>query len=188
MRSFFSPFKPTNSRVVFTAIEILFWLLFGWLLLYFSRVSEIWGISLFDEINRVTLLLSLFCLFYWFWIGKNRFGRDITIYFITLLLFWISTQFTLVNIDRSRSFYVLSWVNAGEVVNSGDNLDLSKVNSDEKLSTIAIQNRLSEQYQRGYVDFKENKWILTMKGRALLAISNWLATEFKLNGWIENKM
>jgi hypothetical protein len=93
-----------------------------------------------------------------------------------------------VNIDRSRSFYVLSWVNAGQVVNNGDNLDLSKVNSDEKLSTIAIQNRLSEQYQRGYVDFKENKWILTMKGRALLAISNWLATEFKLNGWIENKM
>jgi len=107
---------------------------------------------------------------------------------VSIMGFWISTQFTLVNVDRSRSFYVLSWIDAGEVTNVGGQLDLSKVDSLEKLNPDAIQSRLAEQTQRGYIENQSNKWVLTKKGKSLLLFANWLANKFKLAGWLSNAL
>jgi predicted transcriptional regulator len=91
------------------------------------------------------------------------------------------------NIDRSRSFYVLSWVGNGDIQISNGQLNLSKVISDEKLNISAIKERIGEQVDRSLIERRGTTYILTQKGKVMLSIANRLASFYHLEGWFNNR-
>lgn len=103
------------------------------------------------------------------------------------IFFCFGASVTLLNIDRSRSFYVLSWVDAGVVSGSISKPDLKNVKSLEKIDVNAISQRLSEQSQRGLISVSNNEFSLTIGGRILVTLSKSLSNLFKLNGWNLNR-
>jgi len=103
------------------------------------------------------------------------------------LVLFLGASSTILNIDRSRSFFVLSWVNQGLVSNKNGQVDLQKVHSMEKLNPEGISQRLSEQMARGLVKVNQNNYVLTNKGKFTLSISDALARIFTLDGWNKNR-
>jgi hypothetical protein len=113
---------------------------------------------------------------------KNDFVYSVIIgSLISLLLFPNS----LLNVDRSRSFYVLSWVDKGEVKLTESELSVN-VESPEAADQAAIQQRIAEQIKRGLIMERSGNLSLTQKGKILVFIANNLAEIFNLDGWASN--
>lgn len=146
----------------------------------FSRSSLI-----FDQINYVAgVLLVMYVIFL-------NFTKNLNIeIFVFLILFTLSvTQLmssSLVNIDRSRSFYVLSWVRYSEVLIKNNTVNFDKVESAEKLNKTAMTQRLNEQISRGLVVKTQSKISLSTTGKFIVYISDNLASIANLNGWLNN--
>jgi hypothetical protein len=95
---------------------------------------------------------------------------------------------TVMNIDRSRSFYVLSWAdNKGISVDKSGELILN-VRSPEKMNVVSIKERVEEQYSRGLIKLQDDTYILTTKGRFMLTMANSIASFYDLEGWAKNKI
>jgi hypothetical protein len=92
----------------------------------------------------------------------------------------------LLNIDRSRSFYVLSWVqnNQIEIISTPTKL---QIKSRESASLDAVLQRVEENQTRGLISKDSNGLHLTRAGEFLLVTSNVLAQVFVLKNWEENK-
>ena len=91
----------------------------------------------------------------------------------------------ILDVDRSRSFYVLSWVRYGEVQITENTINLVHVKSSEKLNVAAIEQRISEQIDRGLIDKKQHLH-LSIQGKLLVKFSDLLAKLYRLNGWSSN--
>jgi hypothetical protein len=138
------------------------------------------------------ILSSFFCLIIGIYftpvkrfIGSVRIISYLAI--IGLLIATIVFPYSLVNVDRSRSFYVLSWVNLGKVsVTSGEiTLDVS---SHESVDKIGILERLNEQEQRGLVRQMDGTFVVSNSGKFFLQIANLLSKLFNLENWEKNKV
>jgi hypothetical protein len=113
-----------------------------------------------------------------------------------LLLFLVTASVSLVmllnlvilNVDRSRSFYVLNWVNQNQIVLEQGVLNLDNVISKEKSSKEAINVRLEEQINRGLILKKEGELSLSRSGEIVLRIAEVVATVFNLQQWKDNKI
>ena len=121
-------------------------------------------------------------------IGLSHLDRlhHLLILVIAALLIFQFTETTILNIDRSRSYYVLSWVDKDLVKMSGASYDLSKIHSSEKLDLVGIQQRLSEQLSRGLIEISNSDVKVTASGSFIVKLSNLLADIFKLDGWRKN--
>jgi hypothetical protein len=97
------------------------------------------------------------------------------------------TSTVLLNVDRSRSFYVLSWIERDLITIDHGKINLSKVKSLEKLDESAINQRIYEQKARGFVYFQNGRPKLSLLGHILYRVSNLLANFFTLNSWKANK-
>ena len=162
------------------------------LLLLLSRNFLRLELPLFEEIILAAILSSFLCLISGLYLTrvKTFIGsvRVITyLAFIGLLISTIVFPYSLVNIDRSRSFFVLSWVDHGKIsVNSGE-ITLSVI-SHESVDKIGVLQRLNEQEQRGLVNKKDNSFEVTDYGKFMLRIANFLAKLFNLENWEANKV
>jgi hypothetical protein len=107
---------------------------------------------------------------------------------VSTLIFMTSATFSLVNIDRSRSFYVLSWVDRGLVSNVDGKFDLSRVMSDEKWNLKGIESRFFEQISRGLITSQGPRYRLTKMGFVYLKFAEISADIFKLKNWESNKL
>jgi hypothetical protein len=105
---------------------------------------------------------------------------------ICLLVSFFLLTSTLLNIDRSRSFYILSWVNNGQIKVVGNEIDLSRVMSDEASSSDGIKQRIREQESRGIIVSEGSILKLSAIGTLIYNVSTKLARIFKLNGWFGN--
>lgn len=105
---------------------------------------------------------------------------------LSILLFWSFAQFTLLNIDRSRSFFLIAWVDQGKVAITNDGYSFAKVYSPEVLNHNGMVQRVDEQISRGILKKENDRLELTGKGRIVLETSKFLAREYKLTGWISN--
>jgi hypothetical protein len=103
------------------------------------------------------------------------------------LLFFVSHQTMLLNIDRSRSYFVIGWVHDGKIVVKGNEYDFSKVKSIEKMSSGALSSRVNEQIERGYVRKINQNLELTFSGKILFETAEALAYLFNLENWKLNK-
>ena len=111
---------------------------------------------------------------------------------LTLIIFSLALclcfQSIILNVDRSRSFYVLSWINQGKVLvkNDGDYY-LSGVVSSERESLDAIKQRLVEQRDRGLIEIKGDRVVLTKLGTFFYISAEKLAYLYDLKGWKLNR-
>lgn len=107
-----------------------------------------------------------------------------------ILLLTISISFilntVLLNVDRSRSFYVLSWVSNNQIAIVSDDLKIT-VRSKEAMNYDGVKLRLNENISRGLIKENDGGFALTSRGEILLSISKTFANLFNLNNWKANE-
>lgn len=106
---------------------------------------------------------------------------------VAMLIMIILGPNTLVNVDRSRSLYVLSWVENKKIETTADGELILNVKSSEKFNLVSIKERLDEQSSRGLIKFRDQSYFLTWRGRLTLNMAETLAAFYKLDGWFKNR-
>jgi hypothetical protein len=94
---------------------------------------------------------------------------------------------TVLNVDRSRSLYVLSWVENKKIETNADGELILDVKSPEKFNVFSIKDRLNEQSSRGLIKFQDESYLLTWRGRLTLNLAETLAAFYELDGWFKNR-
>jgi hypothetical protein len=93
-------------------------------------------------------------------------------------------SFSLLNTDRSRSFFVLSWVENSDIGLINQNLIVNNPVSPEFQNPESVIQRIEEQRQNGLIQSSSLK--LTNSGKYFLASIEFIARVFSLKGWYEN--
>jgi len=146
-------------------------------------------VPLFEQILLATFLSAALFLLISLLIKKFKvFSLDETValLLISVLLCIVVLPLSLVNVDRSRSFYVLSWVENGSFYSSDAGIQF-RVESTEALDVTGVEQRVKEQLDRGLIEKSNGQFHLTPSGRFMLKISNLLAQVFQLENWYLNK-
>jgi hypothetical protein len=175
---YFSVFIKDFKKVVFN-------LFLGFL---FLRILQQFCplIDLFLLIVTASLLIFVLQLFVNFK-KKMLDNSTLNILILSSIVFFVTAQSTVLTIDRSRSFYVLSWVKAEKIKVTDKGLDFTLIQSDEKNSNLAVELRLKEQVDRKLVHFNSGKYSLTKLGSLVLLCADSFAKVFNLSGWYQNK-
>jgi hypothetical protein len=138
----------------------------------------------FDQILYLSLVFFIFATF----IGTRSFQRVLprsqlaVIVLIVTFFFYSFYSVMLVNIDRSRSFYVLSWVEKDKIYYESGKIQVI-VESREADNRDGVEQRIIEQIDRGLIKISEDKMQLTLYGKSLLKVSNAFASIFRLKNW-----
>lgn len=176
-----------SKKLVFLLLTPACTFLFFWFSTYVLRnfnSSE----AVDSQINFMLLFTTIASVvIYLFFIGL-RFKVDV-VYALTLglVIAYLSTSTMLINVDRSRSFYVLSWINEYKFPSVESQRSYDMVRSSENLAEIPINQRIEEQVRRGFVTSHQGILVLTFKGEAALIMAELLASNFRLKGWYKNK-
>ena len=161
--------------------------LFFWFVLYVLRYFSP-NENIDSQINTTFLFTLIIAGSFYLVLLGFRIRVDLLYAIILgLVLAYLSTSLMLLNVDRSRSFYVLSWINEYEFPTLEDQRTYRMVRSNEILAVIPINERITEQVHRGFVTSQGGKLVLTFKGRSALSIAELLARNFQLEGWYKNK-
>jgi hypothetical protein len=155
------------------------------LTLVFFLIRIFWNTSLIFE--QIILSGVLVVIGYLSILMYTRYANIILILLIFLIASTATQVFTnvVLNIDRSRSFYLLSWVRYEKIEVVNGKLDLENVRSSEKLNPEAISQRLAEQVSRGLVS-NDGKFELTFRGKMIVQFSDFIGSKFSLKGWEMN--
>ena len=92
----------------------------------------------------------------------------------------------LLNIDRSRSFYVLSWVANGQI-STASKENTFKIRSPESLNVAGVYQRIEENKARGFIVQNYDSYELTRTGEIFLFVTNFVADVYRLKNWDLNK-
>jgi hypothetical protein len=160
------------SLLVYTLILLIF-------RFYFS------DIAVFDAILISTIILLTINVLIGL-LKRESFIIDIKDMIISLLVIYISFATVLVNVDRSRSVFVLSWVGNNLVKVDPLGYDLSLVRSYTSRDYDGIEMRLNEHVKRNLIQTNDPQVSLTNYGRALLEIFKFSAKVFNLQGFNKN--
>ncbi len=173
-----------------SSIKICFkFLLYFEVTLYFAfRLIQTFIPStlIFDQILFISILnTSIFIVFLW---RKKQVSSDMFIAIISLgLSFMLINQTFILNVDRSRSTFVLSWVDKGFVSKDKSGKFITEgISSSESINSLATEQRLRENIDRGLITVEGSKVRLTMSGSLLLRVCETTAHLFSLQGWKKN--
>lgn len=177
--------KPNSNRILTDRLKMLI-INTLYLLISFGILNRMFETTLvFDLINIIVfgliLMNCLACFLYY----KNP-TELIAFLVVGLTSVNLFTQSIVLNIDRSRSFYVLSWAEKNLIEYRDGRLDLNMVKSNEKLSVTSIEQRIIEQQKRNLLEISESKVRLTTQGKILLSFSNLTAKILGLRNWEKN--
>ena len=140
----------------------------------------------FDQINALSLAYIVICILI-LMVAKISVTKDFLVFFlVSVVALSLTANSIVLNIDRSRSMYVLGWVRSNLVTEVNGNFDYRRVQSSEKFSTSQIDQRLNEQVARGLIVKSEEKLSLSILGRFIVAFADGGATLFNLDGWYKN--
>ena len=161
------------------------------LMLVLTRNFIEFNFPLFEEIVFVSTLAALITLVSTLYLKKVGFFNDSIrllcyVNLLALMLSILVLPYSLLNVDRSRSFYVLSWVDQGEVSIENGQIVVN-VESTEATDTSGVELRLKEQQQRGLIQEANGRYKVTNMGKFILKIANLLAKIFNLKNWEANK-
>jgi hypothetical protein len=96
-------------------------------------------------------------------------------------------QTFVLNVDRSRSTFVLSWVEKGYVsIDTTGSFLLEGILSKENSNELGTIQRVRENIDRGLISVKGETVELTLVGHLLLHICEGTANLFNLQGWKTN--
>ena len=173
----------------FTRKKFLILLLFNFFV--FSLLLSIYrevrpGGDLFVEINAFTIFLMLTIIFITFSIKSLSF-ENISVVFLVTVLFFTIHQTTLLNVDRSRSYYIIGWVHNQKVSIDNGVLNYERVHSIEKSNPRAMTERLEEQISRGYIHNEGETLQLSMSGQTLYSLAQLLSKIYSLTNWDLNR-
>lgn len=141
--------------------------------------------DLFVQINIASVLCGL-TIFLYLKFSKKVNYENILLLFLVSLTFFISHQMVLLNVDRSRSLFVIGWIHEGHVKIEENRFNYDKVISLEKQNISAADLRVSEQIDRGYVIQNNQELQLTMSGKFMYQIAELLSGIYNLNNWKMN--
>lgn len=141
--------------------------------------------DLFNQINIASFLCGVFITLY-LKIRKNLNYENTLLMFLVSLMFFIAHQMVLLNIDRSRSYYVIGWVHAGNVGVKNNLYTYDDVISSEKKNVEASNMRIREQIDRGVMIKMEDSLKLTFTGAAMYQTAEILSNVFSLENWKRN--
>ena len=115
------------------------------------------------------------------WLGVTLQGREL----ISIVIMFTLLSFSLLNIDRSRSVYLLKWVSVSEKskLNPQEFID-SRANSE--LDVQDLTQRLSEQESIRTISIYADKIELTLLGRFIVCTSNFVSSFQNLKGYKSN--
>lgn len=161
------------------------YVLLNFIFLFFLRLIKFGNDLLLEQILISGFLVHLIITLFHFKINLLTYDlkKSLRNSLLGFLIYLLVALFTILNIDRSRSFYVLSWVDKGVVICSSSGLDLSKVKSREKLNPSGISSRIEEQVKRGLILKSDSICKLTQYGELYLFSAEVIAEIFKLNNW-----
>jgi predicted PurR-regulated permease PerM len=149
--------------------------------------------QLFEQLILTSILAAIFifAIFYLLRRVNKRQNQNFTDYIyliiVASLLFAFLAPNCILNIDRSRSFYVLSWVDQNEISFGADGKLVTSIKSPEALNISGVRERISEQINRGLIVRDKNRLSLTFSGRIVLRFSNFVAQIYNLDGWFRNR-
>ena len=146
---------------------------------------------IFEEIVLASIIATVITLGFTIYLTKLRSSKNSIrllsyVNIIGLMLSLLVFPYALLNIDRSRSFYVLSWVDQGKVYVENGQIIL-EVSSTESTDIAGVGSRLKEQEQRGLIREANGVFKVTNTGKLMLLIANSLAKLFNLTNWEANK-
>ena len=135
---------------------------------------------IFLQILLVTLLIAILCYALSENIYLKKFLHQNEL--VAALIPFVIVSFLLLNIDRSRSIYVVKWVGANQNVGvTLEELRTSKNLTPSEFS--AIQQRISEQVQSGTLIEADSKIRLTARGKFMLKVIETVAKIENLTGY-----
>jgi hypothetical protein len=150
----------------------------------FKLVHFLYPSSLiFDQVFFLSVFMILAISIVFRLLFHVSFDRLVAVISLSLVLMFLN-QSVLLNIDRSRSTFVLAWVDRGFVtLDSSSEIQIRGSKSPEATNEIASVQRVEENYQRGLIKLEDGKFHLSMIGKVLLAFCDWTANFFDLRGW-----
>jgi hypothetical protein len=159
------------------------------ILLFLFRYVNDSSAALYAQILISSLITTSILGLILFFKSKEEFCSHISLVKVTACFFlcYSLLSSTVLNIDRSRSFYVISWVNLNLIGVNKNSIDLTLVESSERLNQKAINARISEQTSNGNIQISGDRLVLTNQGKILYRLSSACAVLFKLNGWHSNE-
>jgi hypothetical protein len=150
------------------------------LILYVWRsINSSW--FLFLQVISGSLILYFSLL-----VSSGRFnffrGKEL----VATLMAFIIVAVLFLNIDRSRSFYLLKWVNQYSVNGFATLETILVTKGFDDVQAQALKQRLKEQAESATLSVEGEKIRLTVLGRIIVSISNFFAGVFRLNGYINS--
>ncbi len=138
---------------------------------------------IFDQILFISLAVLIFYLVLKLFVRnlttlRDRFSKCVIL--VSILLFYIFGTTMLMNIDRSRSVYVLKWVSSCSSTKITQDLACI-IKSDQNKSEIF--QRIEEQETRGLLIKSGQTYTLSLTGKAVLLLSEKLSIVFYLEGY-----
>lgn len=145
---------------------------------------------LFDQFVAITFLIFLLslCILSLKSIQAktnfNNFEKFLVCAF-SALLYFSTIEYGVLAVDRSRSLYIFSWVQAERIVVNSGEIEVIRPNF-EMNDQSAIQQRIYEQVDRKLMNINGNQVRLTFLGHILTTIASAVAKIFNLKGWYRN--
>ena len=140
---------------------------------------------LFDQINFLSLA-SLFFYLVYTKIIKTLSMKTLLFCAAFTVSISLITSSVLLNIDRSRSLFVLGWVHHDLITLKDNTFDFTKIHSQEKLNYAAVAQRITENETRKLISIESDRLSLTFLGNLYYRIAESLSKFFRLTGWQQN--
>ena len=159
----------------------------GFLVLFFTIKLEVLPELHFEQQLLSAFTAGVFFFIFWYFKEslKKRFSYELIV--IGILSFVLISQSTLLTIDRSRSFYVISWAHNHQIQFENNVIILKKFKSPESKVVVAITQRIDEHIARGLMIREGDQILLTQRGEVFYKVADFLATVYQLDGWKLNK-
>jgi hypothetical protein len=174
-------FMVVISREITTVAISLCLTLVSLLILAFVRFFDN-STFLFLQLLLITFLISLL-IYGLSGISSHRLkidlrGRELAITSIVFLML----SFSVLNIDRSRSFYLIKWISISghqgtTTTQISDKYNLSPQDAKD------LAQRVKEQKESRTIVEVDGKLHLTLLGKVIVTVSSWIAQLTNLNGY-----
>lgn len=152
------------------------------LLLAVLAIWRYFETNTFIFIQIIVCSIILLSVLYLLRLSNSKFkffnGNELLIIAISFIV----VTFLLLNIDRSRSFFLLKWVDS-----SGSNgITVQEIQKQKNLSEsdlVAVEQRIQEQDQSGFLIVRNERIYISQEGRVLVFIFRNLARVENLTGY-----
>ncbi len=185
MRHGIRAIKLKSAVDAFIALALVNFL--GFLILFILKRTGLLHSLLFELLIISSFVTGTIFLLLWKCGRRLPLSIEPKLIMIGVLVFFLLAQGTLLNIDRSRSLYVLSWVHFHEISYVNKKPSLDDVISPEAEVWEAISQRIDEHIARGLMENGEKKISLTPRGEFYFKVANILGDIYSLDGWKQNK-